>query len=393
MGFVMGICDRVVCLDFGRKIAEGPPAEVQRDPGVMRGIPGDGQHERERRSDGHGPARRLRRRPGAARRRAWPWARGRCAPSSAPTARARRPCCGRCSGMVRGARRRSGSTGPTCRAARRSDRPAGRGARARGARHVHAADRRGEPAPGRLRPPRPPSLRGLRGRRGAARWTPTWSASTTYFPMLKTAVAAGGRQPQRRRAADARHRPGARCCGPRLLLLDEPSLGLAPLVTRELFRIVRAVNEEERTTVVVVEQNAQLALQHRAAGARPGEPAGSSCPGPAQQIRGGRAGRPVLPRIPGLGHGRLPAADRRRARRRRDLRQPGPGPGTDLPVHRDRQLRPGRAGDVLRLHRLAVRGRGDAVLAGAAGHAGGVLRRRHADRAGRHPPRAKAPPN
>ena len=35
MGFVMGICDRVVCLDFGRKIAEGPPAEVQRDPGVI----------------------------------------------------------------------------------------------------------------------------------------------------------------------------------------------------------------------------------------------------------------------------------------------------------------------------------------------------------------------
>ncbi|MFF9410340.1 ABC transporter ATP-binding protein [Streptomyces anandii] len=47
---------------------------------------------------------------------------------------------------------------------------------------------------------------------------------------------------------------------PALLLLDEPSLGLAPLVTRELFEIVRAVNEEERTTVVVVEQNAQLAL-------------------------------------------------------------------------------------------------------------------------------------
>ncbi len=47
---------------------------------------------------------------------------------------------------------------------------------------------------------------------------------------------------------------------PRLLLLDEPSLGLAPLVTRELFRIVRAINEQERTTVVVVEQNAHLAL-------------------------------------------------------------------------------------------------------------------------------------
>jgi len=47
---------------------------------------------------------------------------------------------------------------------------------------------------------------------------------------------------------------------PRLMLLDEPSLGLAPIVTRELFGIVSAVNEEERTTVVVVEQNAHLAL-------------------------------------------------------------------------------------------------------------------------------------
>ncbi|WP_280425577.1 ABC transporter ATP-binding protein [Nocardia carnea] len=53
---------------------------------------------------------------------------------------------------------------------------------------------------------------------------------------------------------------------PRLLLLDEPSLGLAPLVTRELFRIVHTINSEERTTVIVVEQNAQLALRtaHRA---------------------------------------------------------------------------------------------------------------------------------
>ena len=47
---------------------------------------------------------------------------------------------------------------------------------------------------------------------------------------------------------------------PRLLLLDEPSLGLSPIVTRELFGIVSAINEQERTTVVVVEQNAHLAL-------------------------------------------------------------------------------------------------------------------------------------
>ena len=47
---------------------------------------------------------------------------------------------------------------------------------------------------------------------------------------------------------------------PRLLLLDEPSLGLAPLVVAEIFRIVRELNEREGLTVLVVEQNARIAL-------------------------------------------------------------------------------------------------------------------------------------
>jgi branched-chain amino acid transport system ATP-binding protein len=47
---------------------------------------------------------------------------------------------------------------------------------------------------------------------------------------------------------------------PRLLLLDEPSLGLAPKVVRELFAIVARLNEEEGLTVLVVEQNANVAL-------------------------------------------------------------------------------------------------------------------------------------
>ena len=47
---------------------------------------------------------------------------------------------------------------------------------------------------------------------------------------------------------------------PRLLLLDEPSLGLAPLVVREFFRIVRELNEEDGLTVLLVEQNANAAL-------------------------------------------------------------------------------------------------------------------------------------
>jgi branched-chain amino acid transport system ATP-binding protein len=48
---------------------------------------------------------------------------------------------------------------------------------------------------------------------------------------------------------------------PRLLLLDEPSLGLAPLLVTEIFRIIRELNEREGLTVLVVEQNAHIALQ------------------------------------------------------------------------------------------------------------------------------------
>jgi branched-chain amino acid transport system ATP-binding protein len=48
---------------------------------------------------------------------------------------------------------------------------------------------------------------------------------------------------------------------PRLLLLDEPSLGLAPLLTSELFRILGEIAREDGTTVLLVEQNAKLALE------------------------------------------------------------------------------------------------------------------------------------
>jgi len=47
---------------------------------------------------------------------------------------------------------------------------------------------------------------------------------------------------------------------PRLLLLDEPSLGLAPLVVAEIFRIVKELNSREGTTVLLVEQNARISL-------------------------------------------------------------------------------------------------------------------------------------
>lgn len=48
---------------------------------------------------------------------------------------------------------------------------------------------------------------------------------------------------------------------PKLLLLDEPSLGLAPLLVQQIFRIIEQINRENRTTIFLVEQNANLALK------------------------------------------------------------------------------------------------------------------------------------
>ena len=48
---------------------------------------------------------------------------------------------------------------------------------------------------------------------------------------------------------------------PRLLLMDEPSLGLAPIVVRRIFDIIKKINSENNTTIFLVEQNANLALK------------------------------------------------------------------------------------------------------------------------------------
>jgi branched-chain amino acid transport system ATP-binding protein len=48
---------------------------------------------------------------------------------------------------------------------------------------------------------------------------------------------------------------------PRLLLLDEPSLGLAPLIVKQIFDIIRKINTEQHTTIFLVEQNANMALK------------------------------------------------------------------------------------------------------------------------------------
>lgn len=48
---------------------------------------------------------------------------------------------------------------------------------------------------------------------------------------------------------------------PKVLLLDEPSLGLAPIIIKQIFTIIKKINEEQNTTIFIVEQNANLALK------------------------------------------------------------------------------------------------------------------------------------
>ena len=48
---------------------------------------------------------------------------------------------------------------------------------------------------------------------------------------------------------------------PKMLMLDEPSLGLAPLLVKEIFRNIELINRELKTTILVVEQNAKIALK------------------------------------------------------------------------------------------------------------------------------------
>jgi branched-chain amino acid transport system ATP-binding protein len=49
--------------------------------------------------------------------------------------------------------------------------------------------------------------------------------------------------------------------GPKLLLLDEPSMGLAPMIVQEIFKVIEDLSREKRTTILLVEQNARASLK------------------------------------------------------------------------------------------------------------------------------------
>ena len=97
----------------------------------------------------------------------------------------------------------------------------------------------------------------VRTRRPAS--TPTSTAGSRCSPASPSGARS---RPAACRAASSRCSAIARALmsRPKLLLCDEPSLGLAPLITQELFRILERLNSEEGIAVLLVEQNANLAM-------------------------------------------------------------------------------------------------------------------------------------
>lgn len=101
---------------------------------------------------------------------------------------------------------------------------------------------------------------GAYGRRNKDGIEKDWESVWKHFPILKakrnikSGFFSGGEQQM---LAIGR----AMMANPSLMILDEPSLGLSPLLTKEIFRIIKDINQERGTTILLVEQNVNAALQ------------------------------------------------------------------------------------------------------------------------------------
>ena len=273
MNLVMGVSDHVHVLNFGRQIAAGTPAEVQREPGRDRGLPRHGR--RAAADDGEDR-----------------WRCSSCATSRRATGgarAARRLARGRRGQIVAVLGANGAGKTTTLRAisgtVRRSGEIVFDGRRSAGAGPeavaklgiAHVPEGRGTFAELTVEE----NLRlGAYTRRGSVdgdieRMSGSSRGSSERRDQHAGTLSGGEQQ----MLALAR----ALMSRPRLLLLDEPSLGLAPLVTREIFRIVRELNEEDGLTVLVVEQNAAIALEV-AAHAYVLEVGASPCRGTSEEL-------------------------------------------------------------------------------------------------------------
>ena len=241
MDVVFTLADRITVLHYGEVLAEGTADEVRADPRVYEVYLGAGVERDARRrgihtyyGDSHvlhgvslrvaaGEAVALLGRNGAGKTTLIRSIIGFTPPRDGPR-------------RVEGERDRALAS-PPHRAARA-------GAGAAGPAHLRAAHGAREPA-------------ARRPAEGGPRWT--LERVFELFPRLRERAEPGGRHALRRRAADARASAGRCSTNGRLLLLDEPSEGLAPLIVREIGRILGAL-KAERLSILLVEQNYHLAL-------------------------------------------------------------------------------------------------------------------------------------